>query len=400
MRPALIAATLFLAAASASSHATPPSRWRWLPDYVPPAAAKTTIAALPRSTSDRLDDVSGPQLHLMYVLAADGPDEHADTDGRIATSVTAFNEWLLQQTPGRRLRLDTYQGLPDVTFYRLSRTDAQLRATGAFVRNEIENELRTAGVIRNDKLYAVYYGGTSTYSCGGGAYPPSLPGNVGAIYLHGEPPGAPRCDTNPLGSSVEVPGYFEFAMLHELLHTVGFVAVCAPHHHLAGHVSDSSNDLMWSGSNDFWHLPPRLDIGRDDYYQHSLAGCLDFSASAFLDAVPAVTPATGIWWNPDESGTGYAIDVQHGVLAMLIFSYQVNGAPEWYYVTGPLTNNGRSFSSTLDKYRGGQCISCPYTGRPTLPGNDGPIAIEFSSSTRATLSLPGGRRVAIQPMAF
>ena len=29
------------------------------------------------------------------------------------------------------------------------------------------------------------------------------------------------------------------------------------------------------------------------------------------------------------------------------------------------------FTATLDKYTGGQCISCPYTGRPTLAGNDG-----------------------------
>ena len=263
------------------AHAVP-ALWEWLPGHEPPVGQpKSVMAALPRSTVDRPDEVAGAQLHLMYVLPSDGVDEQADTDGRIGTSAVAFNLWLSQQTPGRSLRLDTSGGLPDITFYRLSRTDAQLRATGAFVRNELENELRAANMIRDDKLYAVYYGGSSTYSCGGGAYPPTLPGNVGAMYLKGEPPGAPGCATNPLGASIENPGYFEFAMIHELMHTIGLVAGCAPHHYRAGHASDFANDLMWGGDAP-WQLPPQLDIGRDDYYGHSVAGCLDLDDSPYL----------------------------------------------------------------------------------------------------------------------
>ena len=33
-------------------------------------------------------------------------------------------------------------------------------------------------------------------------------------------------------------------MIHEIFHTIGIVPTYAPHHTLAGHVSDSSNDLM------------------------------------------------------------------------------------------------------------------------------------------------------------
>ena len=56
---------------------------------------------------------------------------------------------------------------------------------------------------------------------------------------------------------------------------------------------------------------------------------------------------------------------------------------------------GNVFTATLDKYIGGQCISCAYMG-PTLVGNDGQITITFTSPTTATVNLPGGRHIGIQ----
>ena len=34
----------------------------------------------------------------------------------------------------------------------------------------------------------------------------------------------------------------------------------------------------------------------------------------------AVTPVTGLWWNPKESGTGYNIEVHHGVMVVTMYS--------------------------------------------------------------------------------
>ena len=53
------------------------------------------------------------------------------------------------------------------------------------------------------------------------------------------------------------------------------------------------------------------------------------------------------------------------------------------------------FTATLDKYTGGQCISCAYKA-PALAGNDGTITITFTSPTTATVDLPGGRHIQIQ----
>jgi hypothetical protein len=115
----------------------------------------------------------------------------------------------------------------------------------------------------------------------------------------------------------------------------------------------------------------------------------------------AFTPATGLWWNPNESGSGYNVQVQHGVLVVTMYSYSNMGDPVWYIASGPMNNagSGVTVSGTLDKYRSGQCASCMYQ-LPSSMGNDGGITITFTSPTAATVQLPGGRVTQIQPEAW
>jgi len=114
-----------------------------------------------------------------------------------------------------------------------------------------------------------------------------------------------------------------------------------------------------------------------------LAFCFSTTATAFQ-------PRIGLWGNTQEGGSGYMIDIQNGTLVLTAYSYLSSGPSEWYLASGPLTNNGHNVSATLDKYTGGQCISC--TSRPaSLAGNDGSITMTFVSETVATLVLPGGR---------
>lgn len=116
-------------------------------------------------------------------------------------------------------------------------------------------------------------------------------------------------------------------------------------------------------------------------------------------SVCAFEARTGHWWNAAESGRGFNIDIQNGVLVVTIFNYEADGDSEWYISSGSLTNGGRNFSGTLDKYRNGQCISCAYKA-PTGLGNDGAISISFTSETTAVLTLPGGRTTQIVPYDF
>jgi len=70
----------------------------------------------------------------------------------------------------------------------------------------------------------------------------------------------------------------------------------------------------------------------------------------------AFTPTTGLWWNPNESGTGYNVEVQKGVLVVTMYSYTAAGDPVSYLAVGSMMNGGSGVtaSGTLDKYRGGQ----------------------------------------------
>ena len=116
---------------------------------------------------------------------------------------------------------------------------------------------------------------------------------------------------------------------------------------------------------------------------------------SFANAPPTgntIAPQVGLWWNPAESGSGYAIDLEHGVVVVTIYSYNADGSPQWYLVAGPLINN--AVSGPLTKYKGGQCISCGYKV-PTPNGDDGMMTIVFTSPTTAMVSLPGGRNFQI-----
>jgi hypothetical protein len=311
-----------------------------------PAAGQASPEQLPRASADRVDDISGPQVHFLYVVPQDGEDRALDTNGAIARSVSSFQDWLRSQTNGRVLRADTFQGALDVSFFRLATRDRDVAARVQFVREQIEEEIYAAGfnAASQNKLYAVYYDGSSTWSCGGADPQPLFRGSVAAMYLRGTPPGAPACSTNALGPGF--PGYFEFGMLHELLHNLGFVPRCAPHargDYDAGHVSDSRYDLMWSGGEPWGiHEPARmqLDAGRDDYYAHGRSDCPDFAASRFLvdPSMPApVEP-------PAEDPTARVVSftTSRSARAGRTFFARLEASPEIVRATCRAALNGRT----------------------------------------------------------
>lgn len=249
-----------------------------------------------RLLSDQRDDTCDPQIHALYVLPSDGVDDGIDIDGTIATSLEATQNWFREQSGGLELRIDSCDKEFDVTFFRLARSDAAIASAGAFVRDELETELRAAGFDKPNKLYAVYYGGSSTFACGGGAWPPTLPGTMAALYLKGQVENAPPCASNAFASSAMDPAYWEFAMLHEVVHTLGLVAECAANHTLAGHASDSPTDLMYAGAAP-WQ-PSALDVGTDDYFGHQVESCGDLKSSAFLEPMAADAVMPPLWPSP------------------------------------------------------------------------------------------------------
>jgi len=124
-----------------------------------------------------------------------------------------------------------------------------------------------------------------------------------------------------------------------------------------------------------------------------------FTAGAYSVSAGAFTPRTGHWFNSNESGSGYNIDIQDGTLVVTIFSYKTTGDSEWYISSGPMAAGQSIFTGTLLAVRGGQCISCTYVA-PSSTISSGSITINFTSETSATVSLPGGRVTSIQPFNF
>ncbi|MEP7274900.1 MAG: hypothetical protein ABI812_01010, partial [Betaproteobacteria bacterium] len=309
-RCAVLAALLFAASTAGAHHIMPPDaafshpapgavqQKNGKPLTAADVAAVIGAKALPRSTVNRADDSAQPQVKVWYVLPSDGADEGLDTNGAIAKSVAVGLNWLRGQTGGRTFRVDTHNGDLDIGFFRMAKTDAQIAATGAFVRDEIEAALDAAGLTQANRLDLVYYGGSSMFAGGGGAAPQfGLVGSVGALYLKGVIPGFLPCGANPLApTETSPPGYWEFSWVHEMTHVMGFVAACAPHQVLNGHVGDSPTDLMYAGTQPW--VPSVLDLNRDDYFGHGRAGCADLANAAYLKSV-------------DESNALIAIEYFH-----------------------------------------------------------------------------------------
>ena len=241
-----------------------------------PASAASAAPVVGRATTDRPDDLSAPQVHVVYAIPADGVDRRLDVDGSLVNSVGSFQRWLRGQTPGRALRMDTYQGQLDVTFFR-SAMDGEDVVKDNALAGTLGEELVQAGFAAKHKRYAVYWDGPSVpLPCGG-----AQPGRPAVMYLQSS------C-AQPLASSPRAPmGYWEAAMLHDVFHTLGVVADCAPRHNddRPLHVGGDPTDLMWAGRGDWLPTGFRsavLDVGHDDYYRHGVRGCADLDDSPFL----------------------------------------------------------------------------------------------------------------------
>ena len=276
----------------------------------PPTAGSVTITANHRPTSgtgslnivisgaralaDLPDDSPGHQVHVLYAVASDGEDREFDTNGTLALSVEAWNEWFAAKT-GRRLRLDRSGGALDVSFVRLAHSNDALNDYGAGIRERIEFELIARGFDAPHKAYLVYYegGDAETGACGRGAWPPTRPGQMAAVFLQAIPATGVPCNTHAFASDVNSPGFLEFTGLHEVLHVLGFAPSCAASHAGDGHVVDSPADILYAGTQ-AW-VPEAVDVGGNDYLEAGVLNCIDLATSAFLDPLPAGQLAPPGW---------------------------------------------------------------------------------------------------------
>src|SRR5512145_64893 len=102
-------------------------------DAAPPTETSNTIAPIGnRSTVDRPAQVTGRQIHVIYMIPKDGTDRGFDTTGTLERSVIRFQNWFGVRT-ALKFREDQYQGRLDITFFRSSRTDEQIARFGKLI---------------------------------------------------------------------------------------------------------------------------------------------------------------------------------------------------------------------------------------------------------------------------
>jgi hypothetical protein len=215
------------------------------------------------------------KVHAIYLLASDSSDLERDTNGSIARSVKSIQSWFDGQTGGRTLRFDTFQGEPDISFIRLNKDEFQILREDASPIRLIQTELLLRGFDRPNRIYAIYYDGLSEPNvCGRGGITGDR--KIAVAHLTRNCPGS-------LAGFDLKPKDADYTVIHEVLHTIGAVPSCAPNfvgESFRGHIGDSPADIMWP-----FIVPDtfrRLDVGRNDYFDHDIEGCTDLADSPFL----------------------------------------------------------------------------------------------------------------------
>lgn len=126
--------------------------------------------------------------------------------------------------------------------------------------------------------------------------------------------------------------------------------------------------------------------------------------SRFGFTSPAFDPSNGSfqngwWWNDQESGTGYFIEVQGNSAFIANFMYDTAGQPTWYASLSSLSGTNL-LSGALDMYANGQALGGAYKAPTANAGGAGSMSYGFTSDAVGSMTLPNNGRVAIKRFVF
>jgi hypothetical protein len=227
---------------------------------IPAFALAANTVGNDRSFIDRPDEVSGFQLHFIYVVPADGKDQHFDTNGQIATWLNYSEAWL-EKMIGHQLVIDKYQGAYDITFmkshYSVEMLQNQMKPDKSASPTKVLDELAAEYLQTNldpapNKTYMFLFSEPlSKTSCG-------LGGINSDVALGFTGPGCwsgPTEDTNSLTGL----GKMSKTILHEIFHTLGVAHLCI-----------NNSDIMIGSpecniATDYGQVPLTLDLQHTNY---------------------------------------------------------------------------------------------------------------------------------------
>jgi len=119
----------------------------------------------------------------------------------------------------------------------------------------------------------------------------------------------------------------------------------------------------------------------------------DIVAGGVAAGPAAGMPQKGWWWNANEGGRGYFIEIQNDTLFFSAFMYDESGRPAWYVSQAPMVST-TLYQGQLTRCVGGQTITSPYR-MPACAADAGTLTMQFSSRSAGTMTLPNGTQVAI-----
>lgn len=112
--------------------------------------------------------------------------------------------------------------------------------------------------------------------------------------------------------------------------------------------------------------------------------------SPFAHAITVGGPVTGLWYDANEPGRGFNIELQGDTMAVTTYIYDDAGAPLWYLSTGTYDQTTGIFTGTYDSYSDGQCFGCTWVAPILHQASGGPITITFQTNQTAVLTYDGG----------
>ena len=289
-----------------------------------------------RSTVDRPDEVTGFQIHLIYVLLSGSKDDERDVDGSINTWVNDAQNWL-QKTLGRKFKIDTYQGNVDVTFLQSKYRAEDLCAGSCNALKKLADEMRQTdpSISASKTLFFNIGENLEKNTCGWAGIGSNL-----ALDFYGDS----RCN-DP--RSIAQTGLSDPSkiFIHEIIHSFGVHHVC----------SDDSDILIGTPEctvnyKTFGYVPVTIDSNHKNYVGSEAAGVDILKMPVWSDGFGSATYATALSTN----GTKYFPKLENGQV---------------FAVVGKTTEKfDWSWSKNIDRYF--QNVSCKMTaGNQSINGN-------------------------------
>ena len=259
-----------------------------------------------RSYTDRLDIISGKQIHAIYLLPCEREDRKFDVNLNIEFSLLAINKWFLNKSENQELRFDlNNKNQIDVTFLRVNKTMNWFDNKNQEENNKkinVSEKIKKIIYLNKDKFqnfsdkkFIIFFEGWErrkyiNYDVCGKA---DFDGKISIYYTYSRFKKYIGNDLNLKNNKRLFTctkndhlnyendlnfGDAEATILHEILHLLGAPSKCGKNlDNSKSHVADTRKDIMHKQSGNEY-----LDYKNNDYYNHNIKGCSDLKNSDYL----------------------------------------------------------------------------------------------------------------------